>query len=68
MRWTTLPSEHVIPAGHRIGLVLTGNYNANPSSNRPARDAAAVGSEITVHLNGSKLVLPVVGGTDALGF
>ncbi|MFI7520438.1 CocE/NonD family hydrolase [Micromonospora globbae] len=68
VRWTTLPSEHVIPAGHRIGLVLTGNYNANPSSNRPARDAAAVGSEITVHLNGSKLVLPVVGGTDALGF
>ncbi len=68
VRWTTLPSEHIIPAGHRIGVVITGNYNANPTSNRPARDAGAVGSEVTVYLNGSTLVLPVVGGRDALGF
>ncbi|HEX5540425.1 MAG TPA: CocE/NonD family hydrolase [Micromonospora sp.] len=68
VRWTTLPSEHIIPAGHRIGIVITGNYNSSPSDNRPARDAAAVGSEITVYLNGSTLVLPVVGGKGALGF
>lgn len=68
VRWTTLPSDHVIPAGHRIGVVITGNYNASPSSNRPARDIGAIGSEITLHLNGSRLVLPVVGGAGALGF
>ena len=68
VRWTTLPSDHIIPAGHRIGLVITGNYNASPSSNRPARDPEAIGSEITVELNGSRLILPVVGGSDALGF
>ncbi|WP_175649156.1 CocE/NonD family hydrolase [Micromonospora avicenniae] len=68
VKWKTLPSEHVIPAGHRIGLVITGNYDANPSSNRPARDTAAIGSEITVYLNGSTVTLPVVGGRDALGF
>ncbi|RKN35553.1 CocE/NonD family hydrolase [Micromonospora musae] len=68
VRWKTLPSEHVIPAGHRIGIVITGNYNANPTSNRPARDAAAVGSEVTVYLKGSSVTLPVVGGKAALGF
>ncbi|MFD0788115.1 CocE/NonD family hydrolase C-terminal non-catalytic domain-containing protein, partial [Micromonospora azadirachtae] len=67
VKWKTLPSEHVIPAGHRIGLVITGNYDANPTSNRPARDTAAIGSEITVYLNGSTLKLPVVGGRPALG-
>lgn len=68
VRWTTLPTDHVIPAGHRIGVVLTGNYNASPSTLRPARDAAAIGGEVTVYLNGSRLVLPVVGGASALGF
>ncbi|MGH8825191.1 MAG: CocE/NonD family hydrolase [Jiangellaceae bacterium] len=66
--WDTLPSDHVIPAGHRLGLVITGNYNASDSSLRPSRDTAAFGSEVTVHLNTSRLILPVVGGADALGF
>lgn len=65
VRWSTLPTEHVIPAGHRIGVVITGNYNASPSTLRPARDQAALGTEVTVHLNGSELVLPVVGEPDA---
>jgi X-Pro dipeptidyl-peptidase len=65
--WKTLPSDHVIPAGHRIGVVITGNYNASPSSNRPARDAAAIGGAVTVYLNGSRLILPVVGGSSAFG-
>lgn len=66
VRWTTLPSEHVIPAGHRIGLVITGNYNASPRLYRPRRDQVALDSQVTVHLNGSRLVLPVVGGAAAL--
>lgn len=68
VQWKTLPSDHIIPAGHRVGVVITGNYNASPSSNRPARDAAAIGGEVTVHLNGSRLILPVVGGSSALGW
>ncbi|TDD37342.1 CocE/NonD family hydrolase [Nonomuraea terrae] len=68
VRWNTLPTEHVIPAGHRIGLVLTGNYNADPGQVRPARDQVSVGSEITIDLHGSKLSLPVVDGTDGLRF
>jgi X-Pro dipeptidyl-peptidase len=66
--WKTLPSDHIIPAGHRIGVVITGNYNASPSTNRPARDAAAIGGEVTVYLNGSRLTLPVVGGSSAFGW
>jgi X-Pro dipeptidyl-peptidase len=66
VHWNTLPSEHVIPAGHRIGLVITGNYNASPSTYRPRRDNTALGSQVTVHLNGSEVVLPVVGGAAAL--
>jgi X-Pro dipeptidyl-peptidase len=68
VRWDTFPSDHVIPAGHRIGLVITGNYNASPSSNRPSRDNAALGAEITVRLGQSSLILPVVGGADAFDF
>jgi X-Pro dipeptidyl-peptidase len=68
VRWNTMPTEHIIPAGHRIGLVLTGNYNASPSENRPARDQVAVGSQITIDLHGSRISLPVVNGTDGLRF
>ncbi len=60
--WNTLPSDHIIPAGHRIGLVITGNYNTSNSSLRPSRDNGALGAEITLMLGGSSLVLPVVGG------
>ncbi len=68
VEWETLPSDHIVPAGHRIGLVLTGNYNASPGLLRPSRDTGAFDSEVTVHLNSSRLVLPVVGGADALDF
>jgi len=68
VRWDTFPSDHVIPAGHRIGLVITGNYNSSPSSNRPSRDTGAFGAAITVRLGQSSVILPVVGGADALGF
>ncbi len=68
VNWKTLPSDHIVPAGNRIGIVITGNYTANPSQLTPTRDTAAYGSQITVHLNGSKLILPVVGGADVLPF
>jgi X-Pro dipeptidyl-peptidase len=66
VRWNTLPSEHVIPAGHRIGVVITGNDNSSPSLYRPRRDTTALGSQVTLHLNGSRVLLPVVGGAAAL--
>jgi X-Pro dipeptidyl-peptidase len=68
VRWTTLPSEHIVPAGHRIGLVITGNYQASPSTYRPRTDATAIGGQVTVYLNGSRLTLPVVGGSSAFGW
>jgi X-Pro dipeptidyl-peptidase len=68
IQWETQPVEHVIPAGHRIGLVLTGNYRASPSSNSPAVDGAAIGAQVTVLLDQSRLHLPVVGGASVLGF
>jgi X-Pro dipeptidyl-peptidase len=68
IQWETQPVEHVIPAGHRIGLVLTGNYGASPSSNSPAIDGDAFGAEVTVLLDQSRLRLPVAGGASVLGF
>ncbi|MEO3875758.1 CocE/NonD family hydrolase [Nonomuraea sp. B12E4] len=68
VRWNTLPTEHIIPAGHRIGLVLTGNYNADPSQTRPARDQVALGGRIAIDLHGSRISLPVVNGADGLRF
>jgi X-Pro dipeptidyl-peptidase len=62
VRWETLPTEHIIPAGHRIGLVLTGNYNPSPTDVRPARDTVARGGTVTIDLHGSKLTLPIVNG------
>jgi X-Pro dipeptidyl-peptidase len=55
------PYDYVFPAGHRIGLVLVAN---NPSYIR--RDTLA--GQVTVYLGSSELVLPVVGGRQALGF
>jgi X-Pro dipeptidyl-peptidase len=66
--WDLLPAEHVVPAGHRLGVVITGNYHASPHELTPTRDHTAIGSEITLDLNGSSLTLPVVGGPGALGF
>jgi len=68
IRWDMQPHDYIVPAGHRIGLVLVGNYRATNGSNSVARDTLAEGKEITIHLNGSTLTLPIVGGTEALGF
>jgi X-Pro dipeptidyl-peptidase len=61
VEWELQPHDYVFPAGHRIGLVLVAN---NRSYIR--RDTLA--GQVTVYLGNSELVLPVVGGKQALGF
>jgi X-Pro dipeptidyl-peptidase len=61
IEWDLQPHDYVFPAGHRIGLVLVAN---NRSYIR--RDTLA--GQVTVYLGNSELVLPVVGGREALGF
>ncbi len=61
IEWELQPHDSVVPAGHRIGLVLVAN---NRSYIR--RDTLA--GQVTVYLGNSELVLPVVGGRQALGF
>lgn len=61
IEWELQPHDYVFPAGHRIGLVLVAN---NRSYIR--RDTLA--GQVTVYLGNSELVLPVVGGRQALGF
>ncbi|WP_084724874.1 Xaa-Pro dipeptidyl-peptidase [Streptacidiphilus melanogenes] len=50
------PSDHVIPAGHRLALIVAGTDDGliNPPSTRP---------KLTVDLARSSLTLPLVGGS-----
>ena len=68
IRWDMQPHDYVVPAGHRIGLVLVGNYRASNGSNNVLRDTIAEGHTISVQLNNSRLTLPIVGGRGGLGF
>jgi len=55
------PDDYVVPAGHRIGLVVIStdhDYTMRPLP----------GTELTVFPDRSELTLPVVGGRRALGF
>ncbi|MCX4750239.1 Xaa-Pro dipeptidyl-peptidase [Kitasatospora sp. NBC_01287] len=53
------PSDHVIPAGHRLALIVAGTDDGliNPPSTRP---------KLTVDLTRSALTLPLVGGAGQL--
>ena len=56
-----LPQEYVVPAGHRLGLVVVStdhDYTIRP----------APGTRLTLAPDRSSLELPVVGGRAALGF
>ena len=53
------PDDQVIPAGARIGLMIF-------SSDRRFTVHPEPGTMLTVDLEGTSVVLPVVGGTDAL--
>jgi X-Pro dipeptidyl-peptidase len=60
-RFDLQPDDHVVPAGHRIGLVVVStdhDYTMRPLP----------GTEITLDPARSGLSLPVVGGRQALGF
>jgi X-Pro dipeptidyl-peptidase len=66
IKWDMQPHDYVVPAGHRIGLVIVGNYRATSGENNVIRDTLAEGHTITVQLNNSRLSLPIVGGKVAL--
>lgn len=55
--WKLHARDALIPAGHRIGIVLVTNHSAYL-----ATDTAASGVSLTVSLGVSKVVLPIVGG------
>ncbi len=57
--FTLQPTDQVIPAGRRIGLMIF-------SSDREFTLWPEPGAELTVELGGTSLTLPVVGGADAL--
>jgi X-Pro dipeptidyl-peptidase len=66
--WDLQPHDYVIPAGHRIGLIIVGNYRAVIGEYNVIRDSLAEGHPISLHLNNSRLELPVVGGREAVVF
>jgi len=55
-----LPQDYVFPSGHRIGLVIVGNYPSYTSVSDPVR------AQITLDLTRSSIELPVVGGVQSL--
>ncbi|MFD9699897.1 CocE/NonD family hydrolase [Lentzea sp. NPDC059081] len=58
--WKLHPRDALIPAGHRIGIVLVTNH-----SSYIARDTGSSGIALDVSLGLSKVVLPIVGGAVA---
>ena len=54
-----LPNDYTFPAGHKIGIVLVGNYTGFSSI------AGTTGATITMDAKLSKVSLPVVGGATA---
>ncbi len=59
MTFTLQPDDQVIPAGKRIALMVF-------ASDRDFTLWPAPGTELTLDLGATRLVLPVVGGTEAL--
>ncbi|MFG1604741.1 CocE/NonD family hydrolase [Actinoplanes sp. NPDC049265] len=54
-----LPEDYVLPAGHRIGVIVVGSYPQYSSQADPSN------ARITYQLRGSRILLPIVGGTAA---
>jgi hypothetical protein len=59
-RWVLQPKDYVFPAGHRIGLVVF-------SSDQEYTLLPLGGTRLTVDPGSSRVTIPVVGGTRALG-
>ncbi|WP_086664825.1 CocE/NonD family hydrolase C-terminal non-catalytic domain-containing protein, partial [Lentzea kentuckyensis] len=55
--WKLHPRDALIPAGHRIGIVIVTNHNGYIS-----KDTGASGIALNLSLGVSKVVLPIVGG------
>ncbi|MFD5827449.1 CocE/NonD family hydrolase [Lentzea sp. NPDC060358] len=60
--WKLHPRDALVPAGHRIGIVLVTNH-----SSYIARDGGSSGIALDVSLGASKVVLPIVGGAVVTG-
>ncbi len=61
---TTMPTEHMFKAGHRIGIIVTGHLIGRTDAIEGG-PAATDGSVITVDTKASKIRLPIVGGRQA---
>ena len=59
MTFNLQPDDQIVPAGKRIGLMIL-------SSDRDFTLWPKPGTELTIDLAGTKLQVPVVGGTAAL--
>ena len=55
IQWQLHPKDHVFPAGHRIGLIITGNNNGYATLDQTVKN-------VTIKYAGSKLILPVESG------
>jgi X-Pro dipeptidyl-peptidase len=55
IEWQLHPKDHVFPAGHRIGVVITGNLGEYATVDPMARN-------VSLTLAGSQLILPVASG------
>jgi X-Pro dipeptidyl-peptidase len=55
--WRLHARDALIPAGHRIGIVIVTNHSGYIGA-----DTGANGIALTVSLGTSKVVLPIVGG------
>ncbi|KZC95392.1 hypothetical protein AWH51_08485 [Clavibacter tessellarius] len=60
LAWDLLPIDHVVPAGHRLGMIV---YNDGRRSIAGQHRSRVVTAGSTVDLAHSSLALPVVGGT-----
>ena len=58
-KFPVLPTEYTFPAGHQIGVVLSGNFSGYSSAVGPR------GAVFTVDTKASKIVLPITGGSAA---
>jgi X-Pro dipeptidyl-peptidase len=58
MTFNLQPDDQIIPAGKKIALMIF-------SSDRDFTIWPDPGTELTVDLNGTSIVIPVVGGTEA---
>jgi X-Pro dipeptidyl-peptidase len=70
--WNLHPDDYVFQAGRRIGLVVFSTDSGNRNSGNPDNWGFTMlplpGTQLSVQPGYSQLTLPIVGGSDALGF